>query len=88
MNEEVIKKMAQLSELELSESEVSKLAGELNKILEYMDQLTKVNCDKLNLSLHNDSKQREDQIIKYESEDLLSLSKDLTASLYKVPSSI
>lgn len=64
VDQDVTKKIAQLSRLQLSSQEVEKVTGELEKILGFVAQLSEVNVEGVEPSIHGiplDTQFREDE---------------------------
>ena len=84
-----VKKVAQLARLELNESEIKHHAGQLEKILDYINQLEKINtentpCTTRAIEVINVF--RKDEKIDYEdSEELLDLAPSRENKFFKVP---
>ena len=84
-----VKKVAQLARLELNESEIYKHAEQLEKILEYIKQLEKINTENIACTtraievvnvLRKDEKKNYDK-----SEELLNLAPSRENKFFKVP---
>ena len=84
-----VKKVAQLARLELYESEINQLAEQLEKILEYIKQLDKINtqdvpCTTRAIEVVNVL--RKDEKRNYEnSEEILDLAPSRENKFFKVP---
>ena len=87
-NEEV-KKVAQLARLELNESEINKHAEQLEKILEYIKQLEKINTEDVpctTRAIEVVNVLRKDEKRNYEnSEEILDLAPSRENKFFKVP---
>ena len=87
-NDEV-KKVAQLARLELNESEINQHAGQLEKILDYINQLDKINTDNIpctTRAIEVINVLRKDEKKEYENfEDLLDLAPSRENKFFKVP---
>ena len=84
-----VKKVAQLARLELNESEINQHAEQLEKILEYIKQLEKINtenvpCTTRAIEVVNVLRKAEKKNYKY-SEDLLDLAPSRENKFFKVP---
>ena len=85
-----VKKLAKLSALHVSETDVAHLQVELNHILEYVEQLNSVNTDGVEPTYQVTglaSVTREDVVVDYgvSNEDLLKNAPDTQAGQIKVP---
>ena len=87
-NDEV-KKVAQLARLELNESEIKQHAGQLEKILDYINQLEKINTENIpctTRAIEVINVLRKDEKKDYEnSEELLDLAPSRENKFFKVP---
>ena len=89
ITQEEVKKVAQLARLELNESEINNHAAQLEKILEYIKQLEKIEtndvpCTTRAIEVINSF--RKDEKKKYsESEKLLDLAPSREDQFFKVP---
>tara|TARA_B100001989_G_C24096410_1_gene249585 strand:+ start:25 stop:312 length:288 start_codon:yes stop_codon:yes gene_type:complete len=84
-----VKKVAQLARLELDKSEIQQHACQLEKILEYINQLDKINTDNIpctTRAIEVTNVLRKDEKKDYEaSEELLDLAPSREDKFYKVP---
>ena len=84
-----VKKVAQLSRLELNESEIHQHAEQLENILEYIKQLDKINTENIpctTRAIEVINVLRKDVKKDYEnSEDLLDLAPSRESKFFKVP---
>ena len=84
-----VNKVAQLARLELNESEIHKHATQLEKILEYIKQLEKINTDNIpctTRAIEVINVLRKDEKQDYEnSEELLELAPSRENKFFKVP---
>jgi len=84
-----VKKVAQLARLELNESEINQHAEQLEKILEYINQLDKINTENIictTRAIEVVNVLRKDEMINYEnSEELLDLAPSREDKFFKVP---
>ena len=84
-----VKKVAKLSRLELNESEIQQHAEQLEKILDYIKQLEKINTDNIactTRAIEVVNVLRKDEKKDYEnSEDLLDLAPSREDKFFKVP---
>ena len=84
-----VKKVAQLARLELNESEINKHAEQLEKILEYINQLEKINTENIvctTRAIEVENVFRKDEKKDYKnSEELLDLAPERENKFFKVP---
>ena len=84
-----VKKVAQLARLELNESEIKQHAGQLEKILDYINQLEKINTENIpctTRAIEVINVLRKDEKKDYEnSEELLDLAPSRENKFFKVP---
>ena len=84
-----VKKVAQLARLELNEGEIKQHVGQLEKILEYINQLDKINTENIpctTRAIEVINKLRKDEKKDYEnSEELLDLAPSRENKFFKVP---
>ena len=84
-----VKKVAQLARLELNESEIQHHAEQLEKILDYIKQLEKINTDNIEgttRAIEVVNVLRKDEKLDYEnSEELLDLAPSRENKFFKVP---
>tara|TARA_Y100001970_G_C14259269_1_gene878379 strand:- start:8064 stop:8366 length:303 start_codon:yes stop_codon:yes gene_type:complete len=84
-----VQKVALLSRLELNQDEISLYAEQIEKILEYIDQLQSINTDNVNCTtraIEVLNVTREDIAYKFENnKDIIALSPDNENNFYKVP---
>ena len=84
-----VKKVAQLARLELNESEINQHAEQLEKILEYIKQLDKINTEDIpctTRAIEVVNVLRKDEKKNYEnSEEILDLAPSRENKFYKVP---
>ena len=84
-----VKKVAQLARLELNESEINQHAEQLEKILEYIKQLEKINTENVpctTRAIEVVNVLRKDEKKKYEnSEEILNLAPSRENKFFKVP---
>ena len=84
-----VKKVAQLARLELNENEINQHAEQLEKILEYIKQLEKINTEDVpctTRAIEVVNVLRKDEKKDYEnSEDLLNLAPSRENTFFKVP---
>ena len=89
INSDEVKKVAQLARLELNESEINQHAGQLEKILDYINQLEKINTDNVpctTRAIEVINIFRKDEKKDYEnSQDLLDLAPARENKYFKVP---
>lgn len=83
-----VKKISNLSKIKLSETEEENLKIELNKILDWVDELKTVNTDNIEpmLSVFNEAmSMREDESEKSNSENILSNAPEKKEGFFVVP---
>ena len=84
-----VKKVAQLARLELNESEIQQHAEQLEKILEYINQLDKINTENISCTtraIEVVNVLRKDEMKNYENpEELLDLAPSRENKFFKVP---
>ena len=84
-----VKKVAQLARLELNESEIKQHVGQLEKILDYINQLEKINTENIpctTRAIEVINNFRKDEKKDYEnSEELLDLAPSRENKFFKVP---
>ena len=84
-----VKKVAQLARLELNESEINQHAEQLEKILEYIKQLEKINTENVQCTtraIEVVNVLRKDEKKNYEnSEEILDLAPSRENKFFKVP---
>ena len=84
-----VRKVAQLARLELNESEINQHAEQLEKILDYIQQLEKINTDNIpctTRAIEVVNVLRKDEKKEYENfENLLELSPSREDKFFKVP---
>ena len=84
-----VKKVAQLARLELNESEINQHAEQLEKILEYIKQLEKINTENVpctTRAIEVVNVLRKDEKTNYEnSEEILDLAPSRENKFFKVP---
>ena len=89
ISSDVVKKVAQLARLELNESEINQHAGQLEKILDYINQLEKINTENIQCTtraIEVINVLRKDEKKDYEnSEELLDLAPSRENKFFKVP---
>ena len=87
-----VKKVAQLARLELNESEINQHAEQLEKILEYIKQLEKINTEDIpctTRAIEVVNVLRKDEKKNYEnSEEILDLAPSRENKFFKVPNII
>ena len=89
INKEEVQKVAHLARLELNEDEIKNHAKQLEKILEYINQLEKINTEDVpgtTRAIEVTNAFRKDENIFYEcSEELLDLAPSREEKSFKVP---
>ena len=84
----VVKKIANLSKINLSEKESENLKHELNKILDWVDDLKKVDTTMVEpmLSVFNENmKMRDDKVEQTNTDEILSNAPDKKENFFVVP---
>tara|TARA_B100000989_G_scaffold282511_1_gene247628 strand:+ start:344 stop:628 length:285 start_codon:yes stop_codon:yes gene_type:complete len=84
----VVKKIANLSKINLSDSELENLKHELNNILDWVDDLKKIDTTKVEpmLSVFNENmKMREDKVQYTKSNEILSNAPEKKENFFVVP---
>ena len=84
----VVKKIANLSKINLSDKELENLKHELNKILDWVDDLKKVDTTKVEpmLSVFNENmKMREDKVASTKTDEILSNAPEKKENFFVVP---
>ena len=84
----VVKKIANLSKINLSDNELENLKHELNKILDWVDDLKKVDTRTVEpmLSVFNENiKMREDKVEPTKTDEILSNAPEKKESFFVVP---
>lgn len=84
----VVKKIANLSKINLSDNELENLKHELNKILDWVDDLKKVDTKTVEpmLSVFNENiKMREDKVEPTKTDEILSNAPEKKESFFVVP---
>lgn len=90
MNDEVIRKVANLARLEITEDEVVKYASEIAKVLQHVDQLQQLNTDGIIPMTHGFDgglRMRDDEVLSDQelSAKVLQSASNAVDSGYKVP---
>ena len=89
INKEEVKKVAQLARLELNEDEINNHSKQLEKILEYIKQLQKIDTDNVpctTRAIEVTNAFRKDEKKNYDhTEDLLDLAPSREDKFFKVP---
>jgi aspartyl-tRNA(Asn)/glutamyl-tRNA(Gln) amidotransferase subunit C len=89
INKEVLEKAAKLSSLILTEEEKEQTITNMSKILEYFDELQKINTDgvkPLHTAVEMENMWRNDQVgVEQSREDLVSVLAETTEGQLKVP---
>ena len=89
ISKEEVKKVAKLARLELNEDEIKNHAGQLEKILDYIKQLEKINTDNVpctTRAIEVVNVFRKDEKKEYDnSEELLNLAPSKENNFFKVP---
>ena len=88
IDDSVVKKIANLSKISLTEEEQKLFKVELNNILEWVDELQKVNTDKVEpmLSVFNESmKLRQDKSEQTNADDILNNAPEKKEGFFIVP---
>ena len=82
---EELLKVAKLSALNLSESEIEIFTNNLNKVLNFIDQIKEVKVCVQAEQIRNKNVLREDEVIPTDSTDILNLAPDKQESYFVVP---
>lgn len=90
IKEDTVKKMAQLARLRLTAEETTRLSDQLSNVIEYFQQITKVDTTDLEplfTPLEHSSCGRQDRIDAFvgDPEKIMSLAPERLGNLYKVP---
>lgn len=93
VNEALLRKVADLARLELSDNEIQKYAGEIGEILKHIDQLSTVNVDGVEPMYHGVDghlRLREDRIVEFPKDEngnpkVLASAPETLDGGYKVP---
>ncbi len=89
ITENDVRKVAELARLELLDEEIGEYTGQIEKILDYVDQLQRVNTDEIpptTRAVEVVNKTREDLVEKNQvREELLNLSPHREGDFYRVP---
>lgn len=89
INEELIDQLAHLARLEFSPEEKEKILQDLNRILEYIDQLNELNTDDIEPLIYlspNTSITREDKVIEtLKKSDALNNAPQKDSDYFRVP---
>ncbi|MGZ3650611.1 MAG: Asp-tRNA(Asn)/Glu-tRNA(Gln) amidotransferase subunit GatC [Bdellovibrionota bacterium] len=91
VNPEVTRKIARLSKLQLTDSEIERYTGELAKILEFVAQLSEVNVDGIEPAIHGiplDPRFRDDEpvaLTEEETKRIVACSEQALYDQYRVP---
>ena len=89
VSNEEIKKIAKLAKLNISEKETEEFTGDMNRILEYVDKLNRLDTRKVKPLLHpfeESNVLREDELLKMlEREEALKNAPKRTEEFFKVP---
>jgi len=78
-------KVAKLSALNLSESEIESFTSNLEKVLNFIDQIKEVKVSAQAVQVKNKNILREDEVIPTDSTDILNLAPDKQESYFVVP---
>tara|TARA_B100000989_G_scaffold254583_1_gene203306 strand:+ start:562 stop:846 length:285 start_codon:yes stop_codon:yes gene_type:complete len=84
----IVKKIANLSKINLSDAELENLKYELNKILDWVDDLKKIDTSQVEpmLSVFDENmKMREDKVEQTKSDEILSNAPEKKESFFVVP---
>jgi aspartyl-tRNA(Asn)/glutamyl-tRNA(Gln) amidotransferase subunit C len=84
-SKEELLKVAKLSALNLSDEEITTFQGQLNKVLNFIDQIKEVKITETAEQIRNKNILREDEIIPTDSADILNLAPDKQESYFVVP---
>jgi aspartyl-tRNA(Asn)/glutamyl-tRNA(Gln) amidotransferase subunit C len=84
-SKEELLKVAKLSALNLSEDEIEKFPGQLEKVLNFVDQIKQVKISATTPQARNKNILREDEVIPTDSADILNLAPEKQESYFVVP---
>lgn len=89
IDKKTISQIAKLSRIEITEDEANKYAKDLSKVLDYFDQISKIetnNIEPMTTPIENEYFWREDQAsAEYSPEEMLQNAPDRAGNLFKVP---
>ena len=84
-DKETLLKVAKLSALKLTEDEIPKISNDLNKLLEYVDELNNVKISKENTAIRNKNIFRNDEAIAQDPSTLLDQAPKTKDNYFVVP---
>ncbi len=84
-NKEELLKIAKLSALNLSEKEADTFTQQLNKVLDFVEQIKEVEVSQQSGAIKNVNVLRLDEVIPTDSNEILNLSPDRQESYFVVP---
>lgn len=84
-SKEELLKVAKLSALSLSNEEIEKFPGQLEKVLNFVDQIKEVKISVTAQQVKNKNILREDEVIPTDSTDILNLAPEKQESYFVVP---
>lgn len=84
-NKAELLKVAKLSALNLSESEIENFTNNLEKVLNFIDQIKEVKVSAQAVQVKNKNILREDEVIPTDSTDILNLAPEKQESYFVVP---
>lgn len=89
IDKKTISQIAKLSRIEITEDEANKYAKDLSKVLDYFDQISKIetnNIEPMTTPIENEYFWREDKVsAEYSPEEMLQNAPDRAGNLFKVP---
>lgn len=89
IDKKTISQIAKLSRIEITEEEANKYSKDLSKVLDYFDQISKIDTNQIEpmtTPLENEYFYREDKVVvQYSSEEMLQNAPDRAGNLFKVP---
>lgn len=89
IDQKTIRHIANLSRIEISNDQAQKYAKDLSKVLDYFDQISKINTQDIEpmcTPIENENHWREDQVVsEYSPEEILANAPDRAGNLFKVP---
>lgn len=89
IDKKTISQIAKLSRIEISEEDANKYAKDLSKVLDYFDQISKIetkNIEPMTTPVENEYFWREDKVVaEYSPEEMLQNAPDRAGNLFKVP---
>ena len=84
-SKEELLKVAKLSALSLSDEEIERFPGQLEKVLNFVDQIKEVKISLIAQQVKNRNILREDEVVPTDSTDILNLAPEKQESYFVVP---